>query len=64
MMIAGFMQFGFDLFGLGQKSTLSHERKSDQAVAREGNGPDKKADATEERDLPSDAFFWGMYPIY
>jgi hypothetical protein len=62
-MIGGLTLFGFDLFGLAQRSQARKEQQNDEH-AREVAQPAKEtAESQDERD-PSEYYFWGMYPIY
>jgi hypothetical protein len=62
-MIGGLTLFGFDLFGLVERSQARKAQQNDEH-AREVASPAKESsDAKDERD-PSDYYFWGMYPIY
>lgn len=62
-MIGGLTLFGFDLFGLSERSgSRKQSVVNEQADAPQ---PDKEEAKRDERVVePSDSFFWGMYPVY
>lgn len=62
-MIGGLTLFGFDLFGLSERSVSRKQSVvNEQADAPQ---PDKEETKRDERVVePSDSFFWGMYPVY
>lgn len=62
-MIGGLTLFGFDLFGLVQRSQARKELHK-VAVEREVEPPEKESGERQDRRDPSDYYFWGMYPIY
>jgi hypothetical protein len=62
-MIGGLTLFGFDLFGLSERSMMRQQ----PAVPQPTDEPRPEADEVkrDERSVePSESFFWGMYPVY
>jgi hypothetical protein len=62
-MIGGLTLFGFDLFGLSERSMVRKQPVVRQEA--EGPSPEKEEAKPDERSVePSESFFWGMYPVY
>lgn len=63
-MIGGFTQFGFDLFGLGKRVAGLEEARQPVPALPDPRPQDPDDDRQRRQEEPSEAFFWGMYPIY
>lgn len=62
-MIGGLTLFGFDLFGLSERSMMRKQALRDQEP--DAPLPQEAEVKPDERSVePSESFFWGMYPVY